>query len=73
MILIAGAAGRVFCLGSVTDLFFGVGVFLGGTLLLLSPWVTGSGWGMVFLCVWIGFFGIGWYSLFLVQVAESTV
>ncbi|WP_188429678.1 hypothetical protein [Kroppenstedtia guangzhouensis] len=54
-------------------LFFGVGACLGGTLLLLSLWVTGSGWGMVFLCVWIGFFGIGWYSLFLVQVAESTV
>lgn len=27
-------------------------------------------WVLLALCVWIGFFGIGWYTLFLIQVAE---
>lgn len=81
VILMAGAAGRVI-LPWISDRFgrgrrlpfllFSVAACLGGTLSLLSPRPPEGGWGMVLLCVWLGFFGIGWYSLFLVQVAESS-
>jgi predicted MFS family arabinose efflux permease len=28
-------------------------------------------WMLFVLCAWLGFFGIGWYSLFIVEVAEK--
>lgn len=81
VILMAGAAGRVI-LPWVSDRFgggrrlpfllFSVAACLGGTWSLFFPWPSEDGRGMLFLCAWLGFFGIGWYSLFLVQVAESS-
>ncbi|MBA4493795.1 MFS transporter [Paenactinomyces guangxiensis] len=29
-------------------------------------------WSSFILCAWMGFFGIGWYSLFIVEVAEKS-
>ncbi|MBH8608994.1 MFS transporter [Thermoactinomyces sp. CICC 10521] len=29
-------------------------------------------WALFILCAWLGFFGIGWYSLFIVEIAEKS-
>ncbi|WP_240511798.1 MFS transporter [Paludifilum halophilum] len=44
-----------------------IGVIL---LCTVSPYLPV--WTLFFLCGWLGFFGIGWYSLFIVEVAERS-
>jgi MFS family permease len=43
---------------------------LGSLLLAFLPHAAPV-WALGALCVWLGFFGVGWYSLFIVLVSES--
>lgn len=46
-------------------------VVLGLLVLVSLPQVTPI-WVLFILCAWLGFFGIGWYSLFIIQVTEKS-
>jgi MFS family permease len=77
--LIAGVAGRIF-LGRFSDRWRGnnriyplhLSVWaslagIGAVLLVNEDWPL---WSLTLLSAWLGFFGIGWFSSFLLAVAE---
>ncbi|PTX64999.1 sugar phosphate permease [Melghirimyces profundicolus] len=76
LLLVSGAAGRVLLpwVSDRTDKgrqpFLLLCLAACGAGVWVIPFLSWQG-GWIFLSLWIGFFGLGWYSLFLVQVAEA--
>lgn len=70
-VLLASASDSMFKGDRRTPLFLSVFAVLMSVLFLSTNLESLPLWVLFVLCAWLGFFGIGWYSLFIVEVAEK--
>jgi sugar phosphate permease len=71
-VLLAAASDTIFKGDRRTPLFLSVIAAFLSVLMFSMAADTLPFWSLCLLCAWSGFFGIGWYSLFLVEIAEKS-
>lgn len=72
-VLLASASDSMFKGDRRTPLFLSVLAALLSVLMISMNLESFPLWTLYILCAWLGFFGIGWYSLYIAEVAEKSV